>query len=117
MSDESLPSPSELMATMANMAERMAQLEERLQQTSMDPSPPQDQFVVERFPETELSTYPEFHQAMPGFQQEFFRSLLPEVERRRFLADFPRNVNRDYTPFCQHDQFGPFRQTIRYSIV
>jgi hypothetical protein len=47
MSDESLPSPSELMATMASMAERMAQLEERLQQTSMDTSPPQDKFVVE----------------------------------------------------------------------
>jgi hypothetical protein len=98
MSDESLPSPSKLMATMASMTERMAQLEERLQQTSMDTSPPQDQFVVEHSPETELSTYPEFHQAMPGFQQDFFRSLLPEVERRRFLADCPRNVDRDYTP-------------------
>ncbi|KAH8552139.1 hypothetical protein BGW37DRAFT_424810 [Umbelopsis sp. PMI_123] len=35
---------------------------------------------------------------MPGFQQDFFRSLLPEVERRRFLGDCPRNVDRNYTP-------------------
>jgi len=98
MSNESIQSPSDIMATMASMAERMAQLEERLQQTSMDTSPVQDQFVVERSPEMELTTYPEFHQALPGFQQDFFRSLLPEVERRRFLADCPRNVDRNYTP-------------------
>ena len=83
---------------MASMAERMAQMEERLRQNSMDTSVPEDQFVVERSPETEFSTYPEFHQAMPGFQQDFFRSLFPEVERRSFLGDCPRNVDRNYTP-------------------
>jgi hypothetical protein len=48
MSDESIQSPPDIMETMASMAERMAQLEERLQQTSMDTAPVQDQFVVER---------------------------------------------------------------------
>lgn len=64
----------------------------------MDTSPIQDLFVMERSPEMEFTTYPESHQALPGFQQDFFRSLLPEVERRRFLADCPRNVDWNYIP-------------------
>jgi hypothetical protein len=75
---------------MATMADRVVQLEALLQQTSMDSAPIQDQFVVERPPETELSTYPAFHQALPGFQR-VFNGTSSETsfrkERRRFLGD------------------------------
>ncbi|KAI8136630.1 hypothetical protein BJV82DRAFT_485175, partial [Fennellomyces sp. T-0311] len=39
-----------------------------------------------------------FVEALPGLEKDFFRSPLPEVERRRFLADCPRNVAREYMP-------------------
>ena len=32
------------------------------------------------------------------FRKDFFRSPLPEVERRKFLAGCPRNVEREYNP-------------------
>ncbi|KAI8139848.1 hypothetical protein BJV82DRAFT_500218, partial [Fennellomyces sp. T-0311] len=34
----------------------------------------------------------------PGVEKDFFRTPLPEVERRRFLAICPCNVDREYTP-------------------
>jgi hypothetical protein len=46
----------------------------------------------------EFTPYDEFHQALPGMSKDFFRNQLPEMERRRYLAQCPRNLARDYQP-------------------
>ncbi|KAI8136590.1 hypothetical protein BJV82DRAFT_495082, partial [Fennellomyces sp. T-0311] len=43
----------------------------------------------------------------PGMAKDFFRSPLPESDRRRFLAECPRNVDRVYTaPPLNNVQIG-----------
>ncbi|KAI8136445.1 hypothetical protein BJV82DRAFT_527686 [Fennellomyces sp. T-0311] len=48
--------------------------------------------------DADFHPYPAFTQALPGVEKDFFRTPLPEVEHRRFLAICPRNVDREYTP-------------------
>ncbi|CDH49986.1 predicted protein [Lichtheimia corymbifera JMRC:FSU:9682] len=62
-----------------------------------------DPFISTRSPETDLHLYPEFKAALPGVDQDFFRRPLPEAERRRFLADCPRNLAREYLPPVLND--------------
>ena len=59
-------------------------------------SPIEDPAISTRPSDTEFHPYPAFVDALPSTQKDFFRSPLPEVERRRFLADCPRNVDREY---------------------
>lgn len=80
--------------------QRISSLESRLADESpMDTaSETHDAFIHERTPYTEFTPYPEFVHALPSFKKDFFRKPLPEVERRRFLSDSPRNLDREYTP-------------------
>lgn len=54
--------------------------------------------VVERTPDLEFTPYPDFIEALPGMARDFFRNPLPERERRRYLAQCPRNMEREYSP-------------------
>jgi len=96
-SSTTMPPNQDLVETISHLVDRIASLETRLHQSApMDTS--QNAYITERSPDTEFHPYPEFAQALPSYTKDFFRNPLPEVERRRFLAECPRNVERDYTP-------------------
>jgi hypothetical protein len=100
IASSSLSSSTELVETLSHLVDRMASLERRLGESSPmeTANPERDSFITERAPDTEFTPYPEFSQALPSFEKDFFRNPLPEVERRRFLSECPRNVGREYTP-------------------
>lgn len=54
--------------------------------------------VVEQTPDLEFTPYPDFIEDLPGMAKDFFRNPLPEQERRRYLAQCPRNMEREYSP-------------------
>ncbi|KAI8147705.1 hypothetical protein BJV82DRAFT_575641 [Fennellomyces sp. T-0311] len=56
-----------------------------------------DASISTRTPDTDFTPYAEFRRQVPGMAKDFFRSPLPESDRRRFLAECPRNVDRVYT--------------------
>jgi len=93
------PTP-DLVATLSHLVDRIASLESRLDNSSPMEATTHvpDSAITDRLPDQEFHPYPRFIEALPGFRKDFFRNPLPEVERRRFLAECPRNVDREYTP-------------------
>lgn len=104
---------NDLAQTLARLTDRLDHIEIQLQQSTRDPtSSPMEttstseqettnevhSAITERLPNTEFHPYPEFKEHLTGFRKDFFRSPLPEVERRKFLAGCPRNVEREYNP-------------------
>ncbi|KAF7732071.1 hypothetical protein EC973_006326 [Apophysomyces ossiformis] len=83
----------------AALLERVAALESRPFPGPVTAGPAlDDPFITERSPETDFQPYPAFEQALPGFNKDYFCNPLPQVERRRFLSNCPRNVAREYHP-------------------
>jgi hypothetical protein len=93
-------SSTELVEPLSHLVDRMASLARRLDDSSPmeTANPEEDSFITGRASDTEFIPYPEFIQALPSFEKNFFRNPLPEVERRRFLSECLRNVGREYTP-------------------
>ncbi|PVU90989.1 hypothetical protein BB561_004615 [Smittium simulii] len=57
-----------------------------------------DNYVVERPPAKDLILYQELSSAIPSITNDFFRSPITDMERRRFLGTCPRNIGMVYDP-------------------
>ncbi|KAG0178045.1 hypothetical protein DFQ28_003997, partial [Apophysomyces sp. BC1034] len=84
----------------AALLERITALESQPRAGPSNPSPStnDDPFISERAPDTKFNRYPEFQQALPSLAKDFFKNPLPEIDRKRFLANCARNVAREYLP-------------------
>ncbi|PVZ96716.1 hypothetical protein BB558_007361 [Smittium angustum] len=69
---------------------------QRQSETTLDQS--EDEYITERDPLRDLQTYPEILEALPSIKEDFFKSSLTDIQRRRFLASCPRNKDMDYDP-------------------
>ncbi|KAG2219420.1 hypothetical protein INT45_010611 [Circinella minor] len=64
-----------------------------------EPDNGSDPYINERTSDSDFTPYPAFREALQGcLEKDFFRSLLPEAERRRFLSECPCNLAREYNP-------------------
>ncbi|KAI8575727.1 hypothetical protein K450DRAFT_260183 [Umbelopsis ramanniana AG] len=89
----------DLLNTVADLHARIAAMENNRNSAAMDWSEHQDDECIQaRLPDTEFTPYAKFLEALPSMQKDFFRSPLPDMDRRRFLADCPRNLLRNYQP-------------------
>ncbi|OMJ27620.1 hypothetical protein AYI69_g2937, partial [Smittium culicis] len=50
-----------------------------------------DNYIVEKSPSRDLLMYPELAESLPGISQDFFKSPITDLERRKFLGSCPRN--------------------------
>ncbi|OMJ20412.1 hypothetical protein AYI69_g6215, partial [Smittium culicis] len=50
-----------------------------------------DNYIVEKSPTRDLFMYPELAESLPGISQDFFKSPITDLERRKFLGSCSRN--------------------------
>ncbi|KAG0162746.1 hypothetical protein DFQ28_009284 [Apophysomyces sp. BC1034] len=84
----------------AALLERITALESQPRAGPYNPSSStnDDPFISRRAPDTKFTRYPEFQQVLPGLTKDFLKNPLPEMDRKRFLANCARNVAREYRP-------------------
>jgi hypothetical protein len=58
----------------------------------------EDPAVVPRSPDLDFHPYDDFRKALPSMDKDFFRNPLSEADRRRYLSQCPRNMERNYQP-------------------
>ncbi|KAG0175263.1 hypothetical protein DFQ30_010352 [Apophysomyces sp. BC1015] len=75
--------------------DRLAQLENRVSNSVFFQDDPN---VVIRHSGADLHPSPQVLQAFPAMEQDFFRSKLDDVDRRKFLFDCPKNDCHNYDP-------------------
>ncbi|KAG2187196.1 hypothetical protein INT44_004868 [Umbelopsis vinacea] len=95
-----VPSAEEMRYTIERLAARLDLLERGSgEQSSMDTTPTGiDDAIQERTPDRDFLPYTRFREALPSLQKDFFRSQMPEADRRKFLSECPRNLERIYQP-------------------
>lgn len=93
------PPQEDLLNTVADLQARIAAMESNRNPSAMDWAEHQeDEHIQARLPDTEFTPYPKFFKTLPSLAKDFFRSPLPDMDRRRFLVDCPRNLLRNYQP-------------------
>ena len=85
------------------LLQRLEALEQRStpEPIDLDTSPEDnvdDPFVLPRSPDLDFTPYEAFREALPSMTKDFFRNPLPETDRKRYLSQCPRNVERNYQP-------------------
>ena len=83
--------------------QRLEALEQRStpEPIDLDTSPEDnvdDPFVLPRSPDLDFTPYEAFREALPSMAKDFFRNPLPETDRKRYLSQCPRNLERNYQP-------------------
>ncbi|OMJ11180.1 hypothetical protein AYI69_g9934 [Smittium culicis] len=57
-----------------------------------------DNYIVEKSPSRDLLMYTELAESLPEISQDFFKSPITDLERRKFLGICPRNSEMVYDP-------------------
>jgi hypothetical protein len=96
--DELQSATSQIQALAKQLEDIRLQLQQQQSASNMEAELDYDPQIVERPVASDLIPTEQLQQALPGMCDDFFRSPLDELDRKRFIHVCPRNVIRQYLP-------------------
>ncbi|OMJ10153.1 hypothetical protein AYI69_g10361 [Smittium culicis] len=76
-------------------------------------------YIVEKLPSMDLLMYPELAEALPGSSKYFFKIPITDMEKIKFLGNFPRNSEMVYYPLSLNEigLSREFKKEIQNSMI